>query len=131
MGLSIYAVGAVLSAVAPGLGVLVLGNSLLEGVGTALLIPPVYILTTMLFHDLRSRAQAFGIVSGMGGIGAATGPLIGGFITTTTTWRVAFVFQAAVVVLIVLLGRRIQDPLQADPTRPFDTVGQFCRRLDW
>ena len=52
MGLSIYAVGAVLSAVAPGLGVLILGNSILEGVGTALLIPPVYILTTMLFHDL-------------------------------------------------------------------------------
>ena len=123
MGLSIYAVGAVLSAVAPGLGVLILGNSILEGVGTALLIPPVYILTTMLFHDLRSRAQAFGIISGMGGIGAATGPLIGGFITTAITWRAAFVFQAVVVVLIVLLSRRIQDPLPADPTRPFDTVG--------
>src|SRR5271166_5144496 len=50
MGLSIYAVGALLSAIAPGLGVLILGNSILEGVGTALLIPPVYILTTMLFH---------------------------------------------------------------------------------
>lgn len=123
MGLSIYAVGAVLSAVAPGLGVLILGNSILEGVGTALLIPPVYILTTMLFHDLTSRAKAFGIISGMGGIGAATGPLIGGFITTTTTWRLAFVFQAVVVVLIVFLGRRIHDPLPADPTRPFDTVG--------
>ena len=123
MGLSIYAVGAVLSAVAPGLGVLILGNSILEGVGTALLIPPVYILTTMLFHDLTSRAKAFGIISGMGGIGAATGPLIGGFITTAITWRAAFVFQAIVVVLIVFLSRRIHDPLPADPTRPFDTVG--------
>src|SRR5580700_313410 len=123
MGLSIYAVGAVLSAAAPGLGVLILGNSILEGVGTALLIPPVYILTTMLFHDLRSRAQAFGIISGMGGIGAATGPLIGGFITTTITWRAAFVFQAIVVVVIVLLSRRLEDPQPADPTRPFDIVG--------
>ena len=123
MGLSIYAVGAVLSAVAPGLGVLILGNSILEGVGTALLIPPVYILTTMLFHDLRSRAQVFGIISGMGGIGAATGPLIGGFITTAITWRAAFVFQAVVVVLIIFLARHIQDPLPADPTRPFDTIG--------
>jgi MFS family permease len=85
--------------------------------------PAVYILTTILFHDLRSRAQAFGIISGMGGIGAATGPLIGGFITTTITWRAAFVFQAVVVVLIVLLGRRIHDPLPADLTRLFDTVG--------
>src|SRR3984957_19998944 len=123
MGLSIYAVGAVLSALAPGLGILILGNSILEGVGTALLIPPVYILTTMLFHDLRSRAQAFGIISGMGGIGAATGPLIGGLITTAISCRVAFLFQAVVVGIIVVLSRRIRDPLPPDPTRPFDIVG--------
>src|SRR5829696_5777376 len=49
---------------------LILGNSIFEGVGTALLIPPVYILTTLLFTDLTSRARAFGIITGMGGIGA-------------------------------------------------------------
>jgi MFS family permease len=123
LGLSIYGVGAVLSAVAPGLGVLILGNSIFEGVGTALLIPPVYILTTMLFSDMKSRARAFGVVSGMGGIGAATGPLIGGAITTATSWRLAFVFQALIIVLIVVLARGITDPLPADPRRPFDTVG--------
>src|SRR3954447_9465607 len=48
-GLVIYGIGALLSAVSPGLGILILGNSILEGVGTALLIPPVYILTTLLF----------------------------------------------------------------------------------
>src|SRR6478735_7512467 len=48
-GLAIYGVGALLSAVAPGLGILIVGNSILEGVGTALLIPPVYILTTLLY----------------------------------------------------------------------------------
>jgi MFS family permease len=89
LGLSIYAVGAVLSAAAPGLGVLILGNSVFEAVGTALLIPPVYILTTLLFGDTKSRARAFGVVSGMGGIGAAIGPLIGGAITTAATWRLA------------------------------------------
>ena len=47
VGLVVYGVGALISAVAPGLGVLILGNSILEGVGTALLIPPVYILTTL------------------------------------------------------------------------------------
>src|SRR5204862_7949609 len=55
IGLTIYGIGALLSAVSPGLGVLILGNSILEGVGTALLIPPVYILTTLLFHDMKSR----------------------------------------------------------------------------
>ena len=74
---------------------LILGNSILEGVGTALLIPPVYILTTLHFRDLSSRARAFGVISGMGGIGAAAGPLIGGLITSGISWRAAFVFQAA------------------------------------
>jgi len=60
VGLVIYAIGALLSAAAPGLGILILGNSILEGVGTALLIPPVYILTTLLLPDLTSRARAFG-----------------------------------------------------------------------
>src|SRR5436190_21519442 len=62
LGLAIYGVGAILSAAAPGLGVLILGNSVFEGVGTALLIPPVYILTTLAFEDTTSRAKAFGAI---------------------------------------------------------------------
>jgi MFS family permease len=111
------------SAVSPGLGVLILGNSVLEGIGTALLIPPVYILATIAFTDLTSRAKAFGVISGAGGIGAAAGPLIGGIITTAISWRAAFVFQALVVAAIILLSRRMVDPLPADPTRRFDAVG--------
>ncbi|WST98983.1 MFS transporter [Streptomyces erythrochromogenes] len=122
-GLTIYGVGALLSAAAPGLGVLILGNSILEGVGTALLIPPVYILTTLLFTDLSSRARAFGTIMALGGVGAAAGPLIGGLITSGIGWRAAFVFQALVIAVIILLSRRIEDPLPPDPTRPFDTGG--------
>jgi MFS family permease len=122
-GLALYGIGALLSALSPGLGVLILGNSVLEGVGTALLIPPVYILTTMAFSDLTSRARAFGVISGLGGIGAAAGPLIGGLITTGISWRAAFIFQAAVVAAIIVLSRRMVDPVPPDPTRPFDVVG--------
>ena len=122
-GLVLYGIGALLSAVSPSLGVLILGNSVFEGVGTALLIPPVYILTTLAFSEITSRARAFGVISGLGGIGAAAGPLIGGLITTAISWRAAFVFQAAVIVAIILLSRRIVDPLPADPKRPFDVVG--------
>jgi MFS family permease len=122
-GLVLYGIGAVLSAVSPGLGVLILGNSVFEGVGTALLIPPVYILTTIAFSNLTSRARAFGVISGLGGIGAAAGPLIGGLITTGISWRAAFVFQAVVVAAIIVLSRRMVDPLPPDPTRPFDVVG--------
>jgi MFS family permease len=123
VGLAVYGVGALLSALSPGLGVLLLGNSILEGVGTALLIPPVYILTTLLFPDVTSRARAFGVITGMGGIGAAAGPLIGGLITTALSWRWAFVFQAVIVATILALSRPIKDPLPADPTRSADTVG--------
>ncbi|MFL5904107.1 MAG: MFS transporter [Solirubrobacteraceae bacterium] len=123
VGLALYGVGAVLSAVSPGLGVLILGNSVFEGVGTALLIPPVYILATLAFTDVTSRARAFGVISGAGGIGAAAGPLIGGVITTGISWRAAFIFQALIIVTIILLSRRLEDPLPPDPTRHFDTVG--------
>ncbi|WP_236649996.1 MFS transporter [Kutzneria albida] len=122
-GLAVYGVGAVLSAVSPGLGVLILGNSILEGLGTAMLIPPVYILATLLFTELTTRARAFGAIMAMGGIGAAAGPLIGGLITAMLSWRAAFVFQALVALLIILLGRRIKDPLPPDPTHPFDLGG--------
>jgi len=122
-GLALFGVGALLSAVAPGLGVLIAGNSIMEGVGTALLIPPVYILATLWFTDTTSRAWAFGAISGMGGIGAAAGPLIGGVIATWIDWRAAFVFQALVVAVIVLLSRNLADPLPAEPNRPFDVAG--------
>ncbi len=122
-GLTLYGIGALLSALSPGIGVLIVGNSVLEGVGTALLIPPVYILATLWFSDLTSRAWAFGAISGLGGIGAAAGPLIGGLITTGISWRAAFVFQALVVGTIILLSRGLDDPIPADPTRRFDAVG--------
>jgi MFS family permease len=122
-GLILYGIGALLSAASPGLGVLILGNSVFEGVGTAFLIPPVYILTTLAFSDLISRARAFGVISGMAGLGAAAGPLIGGLITSAISWRAAFVFQALVIVTIIFLSRNLKDPVPADPTRPFDAVG--------
>ncbi|MER6364017.1 MFS transporter [Kitasatospora sp. NPDC001527] len=123
LGLGVYGVGALLSAAAPGLGVLILGNSVLEGVGTALLIPPVYILTTLLFTGTAARARAFGAIMALGGIGAAAGPLIGGLLTTAIDWRANFGFQVVVVAAIMLLTRTLEDPLPPDPDRPFDAVG--------
>ena len=63
------------------------------------------------------------MISGLGGIGAAAGPLIGGLITSAISWRAAFVFQALVVGTIVLLSRRVTDPVAPDPECPFDAVG--------
>ncbi|MBO0684028.1 MAG: MFS transporter, partial [Candidatus Dormibacteraeota bacterium] len=58
LGLIVYGAGALIAALAPGLGVLIFGYSLLEGVGSALMIPPIYILITVLAGDVTSRAKA-------------------------------------------------------------------------
>jgi MFS family permease len=128
-GLTLYGAGALLSAVAPGLAVLIVGYSVLEGVGSALLIPPVYILATMFFPDVTSRARAFGVVSGMAGIGAAAGPLIGGLITTSVSWRASFLLQAVVVLVIIYLARRILDPVPPNPRSRFDVQGAVLSGL--
>jgi MFS family permease len=129
LGLAVYGAGAVISALSPNIGVLILGNSVLEGAGTALLIPPVYILVTMYWTGLAERVRAFGIVSAAGGIGAATGPLIGGWITSTVSWRAAFGFQVLIIVIILIFAMRLKDPLAREPGRPFDIVGAVLSAL--
>jgi MFS family permease len=74
------------------------------------MIPPIYILATVLFHDVTSRARAFGSLSAMGGIGSASGPLIGGLVTTAISWRASFILQALIVAAIFYLCRRVNDP---------------------
>ena len=123
IGLIIYGLGALIAALAQGLGLLTFGYSLLEGVGSALLIPPVYIFVTVSFPDLKSRAKSFGIISAAAGIGAAAGPLIGGLITSAISWRASFILQVLVVALIIVLSRRIADPGIQGAKPRFDLTG--------
>src|SRR5690349_12137307 len=124
LGLIVYGLGGLVAALAPNLGIMIFGYSLLEGIGSALLIPPVYILVTVSFADLATRARSFGIVSGAGGIGAATGPLIGGIITTSISWRATFLLEVLVVSAIIISGhRRIPDPAIQGAKPHFDVLG--------
>jgi MFS family permease len=123
LGLLVYGGGAVVAALSQGLPVLILGYSLGEGIGTALLIPPVYILATVFYDDIQARAKAFGAISAAGGIGSAAGPLIGGLITSAATWRLAFGVQALIALLILYLARRIADPGVQGEKPTFDFVG--------
>src|SRR6201987_2840496 len=123
LGLMIYGVGALLALLAQALPLLIVGYSLLEGIGSALMIPPIYILVTVAFPDVKSRARYFGVVSGAGGLGAAAGPLIGGLVTSAISWRASFGLQVLVVAWIILLGRKINDPGRAGPAPRFDLTG--------
>ena len=129
IGLVVYGCGALVAAAAPSLGLLVLGYSLLEGIGTALLIPPVYIFATIFFATTESRARSFGAISAAAGIGAAAGPLLGGVITSATTWRMTFVVQAVIVLAVIVLGRRIADPGVEGRRPAFDLVGAITSAL--
>ena len=122
-GLIVYGIGGLLAALSQGLPQLIVGYSLLEGVGSALMIPPIYILITVAFPDVRSRAKYFGVVSGAGGLGAATGPLIGGLVTSGISWRASFGLQILVVAWITLLARKITEPAEAGPRPHFDVIG--------
>ncbi len=129
IGLAIYAAGAVIALAAPVLGVLIVGYSVFEGVGSALMIPPIYILVTVAYPDIKSRARYFGMVSGAGGLGAAAGPLIGGLITSAISWRASFGLQVLVVLWIIVLARKIIDPARSGRHPRFDLIGAILSAL--
>jgi MFS family permease len=129
LGLVIYGAGALLASFAQGLPLLIISYSLLQGVGSALLIPPIYILITVAFDDVQTRAKYFGVVSGAAGLGAAAGPLIGGLITSGISWRASFVVQFLVVAAIVVLSRKIVAPPRTSRPPHFDVMGAILSAL--
>jgi MFS family permease len=129
LGLIIYMVGGVLALVSQALPLLIVGYSVFEGVGSALMIPPIYILVTVAFPDVKTRARYFGVISGAAGLGAAAGPLIGGVVTSAISWRASFGLQVLVVAWIIWLGRKIPDPGPAEPRPRFDLTGAVLSAL--
>src|SRR4051812_29622819 len=108
IGLAIYGVGSLITALSPNIGFLLFGWSLVEGLGAVLVVPAIASLTAINYSG-RERALAFGLLGGVAGAGAAVGPLIGGFVTEALTWRVVFAAETVVVLGILLLVRRIHD----------------------
>jgi MFS family permease len=123
LGLVIYGAGALIAAASQSIVLLTIGYSLFEGVGSALMIPPIYIIITVAFTDLPTRAKGFGLVSAAAGVGAAAGPLIGGMITSAISWRASFVAQALVVAAIIFITVPVRVPKRTGPHPAFDVVG--------
>ncbi len=108
IGCVIYGCGSLITAVSPNLAVLMIGWSLLEGVGAALILPAIVALVASNFSR-PERPRAYGLVASAGAIAVAAGPLIGGLVTTYLSWRYVFVGESLIVIAIVLLARRIAD----------------------
>ena len=107
IGLAVYGLGSLTTALSPNLTVLLLGWSLVEGLGAALVVPAIVSLIAGTYAG-KQRALAFGIVGGVAGAAVAAGPLIGGWVTSEFSWR--YVFAGEVVIVVAIL--------RAAPARP-------------
>src|SRR5689334_15508529 len=120
IGCVIYGVGSGTTAISQSLGVLILGWSVLEGIGAALILPAIVALVAANF-ERSQRPRAFGLVASAGAIAVAAGPLIGGLFTTYLSWRWVFAGEVLVVIAILALVRRLEDT-PAEPAK-LDLVG--------
>lgn len=122
IGLAIYGVGSLTTALSPNLAVLLIGWSGIEGFGAVLVVPAIAALTAATYEG-RDRALAYALLGGIAAVAVAAGPLIGGWVTTEFTWRYVFAAETVVVILILSLrGKIAQAPRPA--RRPqLDVVG--------
>src|SRR5256886_816073 len=122
LGLAVYGLGSLITALSPNVTVLLIGWSGVEGLGAVLVIPAIAALTAANYTG-HERALAFGLLGGIAGAGAAAGPLIGGFVTSALTWRVVFAGETVLVLGILFLVHRIQDKPPSGERAKLDVVG--------
>jgi MFS family permease len=127
IGCAIYGVGSFTTALAQNLTWLLIGWSLLEGIGAALIMPAIVALVASNFAR-PERPKAYGLVAAAGAIAVAAGPLIGGLLTTYASWRWVFAGEVVIVGVIVVLARRMNDR-PADPDAGLDLVGTALSAL--
>src|SRR5262245_16916746 len=123
IGCVIYGCGSLITALSPNLAVLLVGWSVLEGVGAALIMPAIVALVASNFARPQ-RPRAYGLVASAG----AAGPLIGGLFTTYLSWRYVFAGEVLVVLVILAFTRRMADTPAERGVR-LDLVGTVLSAL--
>ncbi len=122
IGLIIYAIGTTITAFSQNIGMLIIGWSILEGLGSALIVPAINTLVRANYKGSK-RASAYGTLFGVAAAGAAFGPLIGGWITTNYTWRLAFALEALIVLGVLASSGLLKDAPPVIPKPKLDGVG--------
>ena len=116
IGLVVYGAGSALTAASWNVPTLLLGWSVLEGIGAALVLPALVALIAANYEG-TDRVAAFGVIGGVAGVGIAAGPIVGGYFTTSLSWRWVFVGEVLLATAIVASSRWIGDtpPLARRP----------------
>jgi MFS family permease len=121
LGLLGYAVGAFAMAVAQSVTVVIVFWAIIGGLGASLLLPGMQSLIHGNFEGVAQR-KAYALVGAAAAIAAAVGPLLGGFITTYLSWRIAFLLED-VVIVVVLSGIKLVRDVPYTGSRSVDVVG--------
>jgi len=112
-------------ALAPAIGVLVLIR-LIQGAAAALLVPSSLALLQASYPDRAGRARAVGLWGGIGGLAAASGPVLGGALTAAASWRLVFAINIPVGLLAWWLTRRRVASPAGQRGRRGDPIGRCC-----
>lgn len=108
IGAIVYAMGSFTTAIAPNIGILFLGWSVIEGLGAVLVVPAIAALVADNYNG-RARITAYAIIGAVSGAAVAAGPLIGGFVTTYLNWRFVFASEVVIMAIVLLAVRAIKE----------------------
>jgi EmrB/QacA subfamily drug resistance transporter len=113
-GFTLFTLGSVLCGMAPTVGVLI-ASRMLQAIGGAIISALGAVMVTT-YLSPADRGQALGIVAMFLMLGAALGPVAGGFLTSAFSWRSIFYVNLPVGIIAVLLGMRVLP--HTDPVAP-------------
>jgi MFS family permease len=127
IGLCGYALGALSMTLAQTLVPIIVFWAVVGGLGASLLLPAMQSLIHGNFQGPMQR-KAYALVGAAAAIAAAIGPLVGGFITTYLSWRVAFGGEVVIIAIVLLGIGRVHDvPYTGD--KRIDIVGAILSAL--
>ncbi len=108
IGSIIYGIGSLTTALSPNLPTLLVGWSLVEGLGAILVIPAIAALTAINYTG-KDRLKAFAVIGAVTGLAAAFGPVIGGYVTTYLSWRYVFIAETIIMIIVLIFSKKIYD----------------------